>query len=436
MRRLRLLLGISVFWLGLSMLSDGLTTLVLPERLLGVVGEERKGTALGLITFVGLLAAMLVQPVAGALSDRLRGRWGRRGGLALGTALTLAALALFGAGEHVVALAISFVLVVTAASIAQAAQQGFIPDLVPPERRGTAAGLKGFMDLGGALLAFAVLGAALQSDSPWPAVLSVAAVLLACLTLTWILVREPALGAAPDGAFPSQSLPSLRLGSGQAGRAPRFTVADAFRVDLRRHRTFGWLVLARFLFLLGTYAVGRFLLYFVADRLGTDRDEAAAEAGLLLAGLTLVTVLAAVPAGWAADRLGRLPLMLAGSVLSGAGVLLLALAGSQWQMFLFGSLMAVGSAAFTGANWAMTADLTPPEEAGRFFGLANIGTAGAAAAAGLLGPLVDWGNRTDADAGYTALFSAAALAFAGSAVVLRKVTAPAPRSTVTALEAH
>jgi hypothetical protein len=44
-------------------------------------------------------------------------------------------------------------LVQVAASVAQAAQQGFIPDVVPPERRGTASGLKGFMDVGGALLA-------------------------------------------------------------------------------------------------------------------------------------------------------------------------------------------------------------------------------------------------------------------------------------------
>jgi glucose/arabinose dehydrogenase len=42
---------------------------------------------------------------------------------------------------------------------------------------------------------------------------------------------------------------------------------------------------------------------------------------------------------------------------------------------MFGGLMALGSAAFAGANWALTADLTPPAEAARF-----------------LGPLVDWGN--------------------------------------------
>jgi len=59
------------------------------------------------------------------------------------------------------------------------------------------------------------------------------------------------------------------------------------------------------LFLLGTYAVGRFFLYFVADRLGIPRLQAADEAGSLLAGLALATALASPAAGWLADRHGR-----------------------------------------------------------------------------------------------------------------------------------
>lgn len=67
--RLQVLFGISVFWLALSLLFDGLTALVLPRYLLGQADQSR-ATTLGLLTFVGLLAGMLVQPVAGAWSDR------------------------------------------------------------------------------------------------------------------------------------------------------------------------------------------------------------------------------------------------------------------------------------------------------------------------------------------------------------------------------
>jgi MFS family permease len=404
MNRARLLFGISVGWLALSMLFDGLNTLLLPAYLLGKADEATRSTTLGLMTFAGLLLGMLVQPVAGVLSDRLRPRWGRRGMIALGVALTLAALGVFGVARSLALIFIGYLLVQSAASVAQAAQQGFIPDLVPTQLRGTASGLKGFMDLAGAILGFAVLGALLEGQRAGPALLTVAGVLVVTAALTFILVREP--------REPAQSRPA------------RVTLGEAFRLDIRRHRVFVQLVAARFLFLLGTYAVGRFLLYFVADRLGLDAGSAAGTAGGLLAGLALLTALGGLLAGWASDHVGRMPLMLLGVLLSTAGILLLIVADSAAQILMFGSLMALGSAAFASANWALTADVTPPDEGARFFGLANIGTAGAAAVAGLLGPLVDWGNAGAPGFGYTVLFIVAAIASAASALAIRGISAP------------
>jgi len=90
--RIRLMLGISVFWLALSMLFDGLNALVLPARLLAFTDETNQTTMLGLATFVGIRLGMVVQPIAGVYSDR----WGRRGTIAFGVVLMLAALVLFG----------------------------------------------------------------------------------------------------------------------------------------------------------------------------------------------------------------------------------------------------------------------------------------------------------------------------------------------------
>lgn len=404
--RARLLFGVSVFWLALSLVFDGITTLVLPHQLLGLADPATRATTLGLLTFAGLLAGLLVQPVAGALSDRLRPRWGRRPLLLVGAGLILASLALSNAADAILLVLAGYVLVQVAASVAQAALQGYLPDLVPADWRGRASGVKGAMDLGGSLLGFILLGALLGTGSATPALVAVGAVVATTLALTLVLVREPRTAA--------QEPP------------PRASILDAFRLDTRRHRAFAWLVASRFLFLFGTYAVGRFLLFFVADRLGLDRAAAAEQAGGLLAALTLVTLLSAPLGGWLADRFGRRLLMLGGAALSVAGVGLLAFAESALLILLFGGLMALGSSAYYGASWASIADLAPPEEAGRFYGLANVGTAGAAAAAGLLGPLVDWGNGLGAGSGYTFLFAAAALAFAASAATLRWLDVPAP----------
>ena len=403
-RRVRLLIGISVFWLGLSMLSDGLNALVLPSHLLQFTTEANRATILGLLTFGGLLAGLFVQPIAGVISDRLRARWGRGGTIVLGVALLLAALMTFRFAQGLVPVFLSYALIQVTANLAQAAQQGFIPDLVPAPLRGTAAGLKGFMDVGGALLGFALLGQLLVGGHIGSALIAIAAVLAFTCVLTILLVREP------KGSF----APKLRP----------VTIGESFKIDLRRYRSFAWLIGSRFLFLLGTYAVGRFFLFFVADQLGLDPGRTAEEAGTLLAGLTLITVLAAPLTGWMADRWGRIPLMWSGAALSALGVLLLILAESPMQILLFGGLMAMGSAAFSGANWALTADMAPPSEAARFFGLANIGTAGAAAAAGLFGPLLDWTNSVAPGAGYSSLFMLCALSFVASAISLRGVVAP------------
>jgi MFS family permease len=395
----RQLFGISVFWIALSVLFDGLSSLVLPHRLLSLTDEATKATTLGLVTFVGLLVGMVVQPIAGAWSDRLRPNRGRRGPLGAGVLLILFALAVFGSAWSLPMVLLGYLLVQATASVAQAAQQGFIPDLVDTERRGTAAGLKLLMDVGGALLSFVLLSHLLAGSGTELAALAITALVIAAFLLTVGLVREPAQPVDHDPA----GVPSL----------------DAFRVDLDQHRPFAWLVWSRFLFLLGTYAVGRFFLFFVADRLGLEPGRVAQEAGGLLAGLTVVTVLAALPGGWAADRFGWVPLMLIGALLSAAGVGLLITATSSWDILLFGGLMAVGSATFSTANWALVADLAPPAEAARFLGLANIGTAGAAAAVGLLGPVVDWANASSPGDGYTTLFVAAIVAFLASGLALR-----------------
>jgi MFS family permease len=181
------------------------------------------------------------------------------------------------------------------------------------------------------------------------------------------------------------------------------------------------LIAARFLFLFGIYATGRFLLFFVADRLGLDAGQAAEQAGSLLAGLALVTVVASPVTGWLADRIGRIPLMVIGSILGGVSSLLLIAAKTPFQILVFGGLMSIASAAFSGGSWALLADLVPKGDAARYFGLANFGTAGSAAAAGLLGPLMDASESVWQGSRFTMLFIGAAIAFIASALPIRNI---------------
>ncbi|HEY3522907.1 MAG TPA: MFS transporter, partial [Candidatus Limnocylindrales bacterium] len=302
MTRLRTLIGISVFWLALSMLGDGFTALVVPEKLAAVVPVGSLATAIGAVTFVGLVAGMLVQPVAGALSDSIAPRFGRTGVLIPAALLVLVALAAFAGLGSLPAIVVSFLLLQVALNIAQAAQQGFIPDRVASGWRGRAAGLKGLADVGGAFLGFALLAALVVGGDIRSAAVALGVVVVGTLVLTLVLV--------PRRLPPSSS----------TSRKDRH---DGTQLDPERRAAFLRSVGARFLFLLGIYGIGRFLLLFVADRLGVDPTMAGGQTAIVFAGLTLWTAVASLPAGWIADRAGRTTTMCAGAAASAIGSLLL-----------------------------------------------------------------------------------------------------------------
>jgi MFS family permease len=158
----RLALGISIVWLPLAFLTDGVTVLLLPVRL---SGGERAASVIDLVSFAGLAAAVIAQPIAGLLSDRVRNRLDRRTFLAMAAIPALAGIWLI-AGSAVGSVALGYLIVQVATSAMQAAQQTLIPEHVGRALRGRAAGLKAAFDIGGSFVAFLVLGALLAYNSP------------------------------------------------------------------------------------------------------------------------------------------------------------------------------------------------------------------------------------------------------------------------------
>lgn len=400
-RQTRLLFGISIFWLALSVLFDGINTLVLPLQVGVFASQNNQATLLGLLTFFGLLAGALVQPIAGTFSDKLQPVLGRKGFIGIGLLLSLVSLFLFASFQSLAGVMLGYLSIQISASIAQAGQQGLIPDLVDENRRGLASGMKGFMDLTGAMLGFILLGQLLGSGEVLPAIGVIGTILVIAYLLAALLTPEdkPAKAAIPE--------------------TNHVSLTKIFRFDLTEHNAFVRLILARFLFLLGIYGTGRFLLFFVADRLGLSEEQAAEQAGNLLAGLALFTVLASPLTGWLADRIGRIPLMIIGAIFSAISALMLVWANSASQILLFGGLMSLGSAAFASGSWAFLADVVPKTQPARFFGLANFSTAGAAAAAGLFGPVIDGVEQISPGMGFSMLFILASVAFLTSALPLK-----------------
>ncbi|MHA0042759.1 MFS transporter [Deinococcus sp. PEB2-63] len=106
--------------------------------------EGRKEANLALILGVGALISLLANPIFGALSDRARGRLGRRRPYLIGGAIAATAgLLLLGVGGSVPILVAGWGLTQLALNAYQAALTAVIPDRVPPSQRATVSGLAG-----------------------------------------------------------------------------------------------------------------------------------------------------------------------------------------------------------------------------------------------------------------------------------------------------
>jgi len=489
-RHVGLIFGVTALWLPLSMLFNSLQSLVLPVFVLRYVAPAHKGTVLGVILFVGLAAGALVQPLAGIYSDKhleARGAssvwWGGRQPLIVGgVVLTLAFLAGFALASNLALLAIAYVGVTVTAGIAQAGFQGLLPDFVPANLRGSAAGLKGFLELLGSVLGFSVAGILIKKGHPSGVLLAISVlgkdmlhkyrtsptqitrllptrmplslrastrrcrrqlcatcycplqllaislVLVIGTLLSLALVREgprlrsqAAMRDAADGVRLAGPVTTLaRQASRETHPVPDIAGTPSVRGVFTR------VLVARFLFLLGVYGIGHFLLYYIRDRL--HLANAAGTTSVLFTAFTAETALVAIGAGVLSDRMGRLPVLWGGALLSALGALLLVPASTVTIILMGGSIMSMGSGLFASANWALAADLTPRAAGGRFFGLLALATGGAAALAGLFGILVD-------RAGYNPLFIVTALIFAGSAVALPRA-AQVARAVHSAASGH
>ena len=409
MRRLSLreILVLNGYWVGLSFMWNSLHLIVLPAVLLNFVPDSLKNSYLGLLTFLGLVLATIVQPLAGALSDRWASRWGRRRPLiVIGTAVDFLFLAFLGWAGGLWMLYVGYLGLQISSNLAHGALQGLLPDRVPPEQLGSASGIKTMMDMAGLVVASFVMGRVISPGTQHP-VVAMLAVALVLAVGGAVTVAGAGEASSERPAEPPRSLSEL--------------FRETFHVDLAAHAGYWWLIGSRFLYLLGVYGIQQFAQYYLQDRLKVPNPPKAT--GDLMAALVLALIVFAVGAGWLADRWGRRRVLAVAGVVGAVGSLLLLAARTVPQLMLYGSVFGAGLGMFLSANWALATDLAPATEAGKFLGLTNLATAGAGALGRLEGPAIDLLNRARPGQwwGYIALFLFGGVCTLLSIVLLVKV---------------
>ena len=248
---------IAVFGFALSALWGSLHTIIIQVRLLDFVAESQKNTYLGLLTFAGLILAMAIQPVAGAISDRSAFSWGRRRPyILLGAVLALLFLPGMGLCSSYAGIFVFYCLLQVGSNTAQGAYQAFIPDLVMEEKRGLASGVKNLLEVAGGVALLYPIGRFMDryfvgegSSWLWLALGTLAIVLLCAMLATVLMVRE-------------------RPGVGGSRLSLRLTLYQSFRIDVRANRSFILFLLSRLLILIAFATLQRYALYFLMDVIG------------------------------------------------------------------------------------------------------------------------------------------------------------------------
>ncbi|ALE04881.1 hypothetical protein AL755_04150 [Arthrobacter sp. ERGS1:01] len=353
-KRRRLIATIAPATSGISLIWGAVPSILLALQVQQAFGDDAKVAILALVTTIGAIAAMLAQPIAGALSDRTRSRFGKRapwivaGSLCGGIALIGMAFA-----NNLAFLIAAWVMVQIGYNFAQGPLSAIMPDRVPRSIRGTFAAVLGlgsmFGSLGGQILA-----ASLSSNIP-AAYLLLAGFAVIVLTLFVVL--------NPDRSSKDAAVEPFVLRK----------FAHTFWVSPIKHPDFFWAFTSRLLTYTGYFVVVGYKLYILQDYLGLGQKAIGLIPALGLVSLAGLLV-STVAAGRLSDRIGRRkPFVFAsGSIVAAALVIPLALP-SVTGMLLMAGLAGFGFGCFQAVDAALISEVLPSDRSfAKDLGVVNI----------------------------------------------------------------
>jgi MFS family permease len=333
--------------------------LLLPQQLEDIAGDDGKVGALGLVTGVGAAVAVVVTPLAGALSDRTTSRFGRRLPWLVGGALLGAvALTVLSRQSTVAGVLIGWCVAQACLNAAYAGLTAEVPDHVPVAQRGTVSGWFGLPQAVGVVVGVALVTSFTTSA---PTGYLLIAVAVALLVLPFAFVTRDAPLARAD--------------------RPQWSGGKGWWIDPRQHPDFGWAWLTRFLISLGNALGTLYLLYFLRDKVHYEQlfPGRTAEDGVLILILIYAAgaVATAVGGGIWSDRTGRRkPLVIVSSLVMAAGAVLLAAWPTWTAALIAAALLGIGYGVYMAVDTALVTEVLPAAgDRGKDLGIVNIANA-------------------------------------------------------------
>jgi Na+/melibiose symporter-like transporter len=353
------LAALSSLWLAWNAQWLTIVPTLIPQAVKTLVGGRHAELWSGLTVAAGALVALLITPVAGALSDRNRNPRGRRRRFLIsGVLCSCAGLLALGwaVSANLVALAAVFVGLQFWWNWGAGPFAGLIPDIVVPAQQADASGWLNALGIVGAIVGAAAMFN-FQPAHPWTAITVWIVLSLVCLAVTLLWVREPAPRAPP---------PWLGLAS----------FARSFLLPLADNRNFYWVLVTRLLNNMGAWSVFTFLVFYLQFVVGVSPTQATQLMSVLLGVGAVLAILASLAAAAMIRRVGAVRVVRGASwvmALSAGGYACVAFAPQLWLVVPLVVAFGFSNGVLGAADWALALAVLPAElDAGKDMGIWHI----------------------------------------------------------------
>ncbi|MBZ5739522.1 MFS transporter [Nocardioides mangrovi] len=347
------------------------------------IDADAKKQILAVVLGLGALTSVICNPVFGAFSDRTTLRIGRRlPWVVAGAAGGAVSLLVLSVADNVVVMAVGWCGVQAALNAMLAAVTATIPDQVPSRSRGRVGGILAVAQTFGVVAGTGIASATGSIATGYV----VTTIVLVVLTIPYSLDSRD-LALAPE-EYP----PPFDWGA----------FLRSFWVSPRQHPDFAWAWITRFLVNLGNSLGLLYLLYYLQDAVGIDKDDADGRVFVLTAIYGVVLMATAVTFGVWSDRIGRRKVFVIWSGIVGATAALLLAVVQTWPAAVAAAvLMGIGYGIYTAVDFALITQVLPgAEDRAKDLGVINIANAlpqvfAPAIAAALLLLVEGLGGRTE-----------------------------------------
>ncbi|GHO65616.1 MFS transporter [Ktedonobacter sp. SOSP1-52] len=408
-------ININVFWLANQFHWNAIISVIIPSMVAKLLDPAQKDINLTLVVAWGTLAAVVVNPLVGAISDYATFRMGRRRPFMLiGTIFNILALVAFAFAPYLSpglllpAFAVLFLLLQASNNLANSPWSAIIADKVPVKQRGLTAGINGLCLLLGTAIGSVVAGLIINKHDALDVYKNEIVWIFLLIAVVQIIVVAYTILTVKETPLPLEARQQFRFGPFMR----KFFFKPSQYPDL------SWVLLARLLVQMGIWTIFYFLQYYADDVLHVSGEQFIG--GQFLPVLLIASLPTSLLAGWASDRWGRKGLV----YLSGAMMTLVCILFIFFQSTSISLIAAlffgIGYGAYSSVDWALVADALPPtDEAGKFLGIwSAMGILPQVVGIAIGGILLQLLHNTPNHFGYTTLFAVTVIYFAlGTAVI-------------------